>query len=299
MGPNPEGLRVHVLARAAGEDERLVLEHRGRFLDLSRFLHERLGRRSTLLELCADGALERGPLGEWLAAPGWREAADPRETAVDVPFSVRDVGKILALGKNFREHAAEFGEPVPEEPLFFDKLPETMVPHGAVVRVAPWYDRRVDHEAEVAVYLGRDGRDVPEAEALAIVAGYSVANDLTARSLQGTDKKRSHPWFRSKNMDGFCPLGPCFVPRDFLDVSDARVTAEVNGERRQDASTKDWIVGLPRAIAHLSRHLTLHAGDVLLMGTPAGVGPLEDGDRVVCAVEGIGGLATTIARPRS
>jgi 2-keto-4-pentenoate hydratase/2-oxohepta-3-ene-1,7-dioic acid hydratase in catechol pathway len=134
------------------------------------------------------------------------------------------------------------------------------------------------------------------------VAGYTVANDLTARSLQKDDRARGHPWLRAKNLDGFCPLGPCLVPRDALDVSDLRVTARVRvagaeqDELRQDARTRDLVVDVPQALAWLSRHLTLRRGDLVLMGTPAGVGPLGDGDRVVCAVEGIGDLETLIHR---
>ena len=219
------------------------------------------------------------------------------------PVDPGRVGKVLCLGKNFRAHAEEFGEAVPGDPLFFNKLPETIVGHGEVVTVASWYDRRVDHEAELALVIGRDGRDLAPARAMEHVAGYTVANDLTARSLQGDDRKRGHPWLRAKNMDGFCPLGPCLVPRDALDIGDLRVTARVRHagaaafELRQDATTADLVVGVPEALAWLSRHLTLRRGDLVLMGTPAGVGPLVDGDLVVCAVEGIGELATTLRRP--
>ena len=122
------------------------------------------------------------------------------------------------------------------------------------------------------------------------------ADDLTARDLQGEDRERRHPWFRSKNLDGFCPLGPCLVPRDFLDISNLRITCHVNGELRQDASTADLVVDVPHAIVHLSRHLTLNAGDLILMGTPAGVGPLADGDQITCVIEGIGELSTRIRR---
>ena len=218
------------------------------------------------------------------------------------PLDPARVGKLLCLGKNFRAHAEEFGEEVPEEPLFFAKLPETIVASGAEVRVPSWYTRRVDHEAELAVVIGADGKDIAPERAFEHVAGYTVANDLTARSLQGDDRARGHPWLRAKNLDGFCPLGPCLVPRDALDVSDLRVTARVRvagaeeDELRQDASTRDLVVDVPRALAWLSRHLTLRRGDLVLMGTPAGVGPLGDGDRVVCAVEGIGELETLIRR---
>ena len=212
------------------------------------------------------------------------------------PFPARGVGKILALGKNFREHASEFGEAVPEEPLFFAKLPETLRAHREEVHVPAWYGGRVDHEAELAVVIGRGGYAIRAADAMQHVAGYTVANDLTARSLQGSDRAKKYPWFRAKNLEGFCPLGPCFVPRDFLALDDLRVSARVGGELRQDASTRDLVVRVPEALEYVSRHIALHPLDVVLMGTPAGVGPLEDGDEVVCAVSGIGELTTTIRR---
>ncbi len=235
------------------------------------------------------------PLAELVARGRLREVAPPEQ--VLLPVDRGRVGKILALGKNFRAHAAEFGEDVPAEPLFFNKLPETLVPHGATVAVPDWYDGRVDHEAELALVIGRPGARIEPERALEHVAGYTVANDLTARTLQGRDRGLKHPWFRAKNLDGFAPLGPCLVPRDHLDVGAVTVEAEVNGALRQRASTTDWIVDVPRALAWLSRHLTLHAGDVVLMGTPAGVGPLEHGDTVTCRASGVGALTTRIERP--
>ncbi len=121
------------------------------------------------------------------------------------PLDPRQVGKVLALGKNFRAHAEEFGEEPPEEPLFFNKLPETLVPHDATVEVPGWYAERFDHEAELAVVIGRPGRDIQPQRAFDHVAGYTVANDLTARSLQGRDRKLGHPWFRAKNLARVVP----------------------------------------------------------------------------------------------
>lgn len=291
MSANPEGVRLHVRAGPTPADERLVLERGGRFFALS----PELGGDPLRLD---QDALTRDRLLADVDARRFPETEAPAaDEGVGLPLPRRSVGKILALGKNFRAHAEEFGEQVPEEPLFFNKLPETLVPHGATVAVPSWYTGRVDHEAELAVVIGRTGRAIERAHALEHVAGYTVANDLTARSLQGHDRKLGYPWFRSKNLDGFCPLGPVFVPRDFLAIEDLRVTAHVDGELRQDASTRDWIVDVPHALEFLSRHLTLHRGDLVLTGTPAGVGPLVHGSRVVCGVEGIGALATVIARP--
>ena len=277
-----------------------MLEVDGRALSLSGWLADCApDAPRTVVELAAHGFFERSSLENVLRRGRWRELATSE--AVFVPVEPERVGKILALGKNFREHAAEFGEAVPEEPLFFNKLPETLRAHGECVRVPSWYTARVDHEAELAVVIGKPGWEIEEARAMEHVAGYSVANDLTARTLQKSDRELKYPWFRAKNLEGFCPLGPCFVPRDALDIADLAVTARVrhrdgSSEERQRASTRDLIVSVPQALAWLSRHLTLHVGDIVLMGTPAGVGPLVDGDVVTCAIERIGELATPIAR---
>ena len=178
--------------------------------------------------------------------------------------------------------------------------------HGEAVQLAGEADGKIADVYHFLYFAMAFGADFAHLQGDKITQGFfvfaqgicQVANDLTARTLQGIDRERRHPWFRAKNMDGFLPLGPCFVPRDFLDVSDLRVTCTVDGELRQDARTRDWIVDLPHALAALSRHLTLRTGDLVLMGTPAGVGPLSDGATVVCAVEGIGALATRIRRPR-
>lgn len=273
------------------------------FLDLTDLL-ERRGKPTHLAGLAEIGWLDRENLQRALDesedAGGLQrvrvECADGVPVDTGLPLLPSEVGKILCLGKNFRAHAEEFGEEVPAELLFFNKLPETLIPHGAQVCVPDWYQDRFDHEAEVAVVIGCGGRNISTAEAMDHVAGYTVANDLTARTMQGADRKIGHPWLRSKNMEGACPLGPAFVPRDFLDVNALDVTCRVNGELRQEASTADWVVGLPLAIATLSRHLTLHPGDLILMGTPSGVGPLLDGDEVLCTVSGIGTLRTSIQR---
>lgn len=285
--------------RGAG---RLVLEDAGRFWSLSAHLQRR-GQPTDLIELCETGWFDGQALADklpradpegWLELPAEEIAA--LRAAPGLPIDPRSVGKILALGKNFRAHAEEFGEEVPEDPLYFNKLPEGLVPSGQAVSPPKGYDQRLDHEVELAIVIGLGGSHIAEEDALEHVAGYTVANDLTLRSLQGSDRKDGRPWFRSKNFDGACPLGPCFVPRDFLDASDLSVTCHVNDELRQDATTRDWVVGLPEAVAHLSRHLTLHPGDLILTGTPAGVGPLEDGDKVRCTIAGIGELITPIER---
>jgi len=298
----PSIVRIHRerLDPAHERRARLVLEVDGRFLDLTERLSTVGPGEPTVAALLAEGWFERARLERELGRGPWRELPGVRERLV--PIEPRAVGKILALGKNFREHAAEFGEAVPEEPLVFGKLPECLRADGATVEVPAWYTARFDHEAELAVVLARDGREIEEARALEHVGGYSVANDLTARTMQGQDRALKYPWFRSKNFEGSCPLGPCLVARDYFDLADRAVTARVvhadgREELRQSASTKDLIVSVPQAIAWLSRSLTLHAGDVILMGTPAGVGPLVHGDTAICAIAGIGELRTPISRP--
>jgi len=216
------------------------------------------------------------------------------------PVLPSEVGKILALGKNFSAHAEEFGEDVPSEPMFFNKLPETIIGHGATVRVPSWYTDRFDFEAELALLIGKPGHNIDAARAFEHVAGYTVANDLTARTMQGADRQQRYPWFRAKNFEGSCPLGPCLLLADaetgLPDPNHWRVSSTVNGETRQDASTEQLVVKIPQALAWLSRHLSLNTGDIILLGTPAGVGPLEDGDDVTCTVEGIGSLTTRIER---
>lgn len=208
----------------------------------------------------------------------------------------RAVGKIVCLGKNFHAHAAEFGEEVPTDPLFFTKLPETLTGHGEEVRVPAHYTERFDHEAELAVVIGKGGADIALESAMEHVAGYTIANDLTARTLQGDDREKGWPWYRAKNFPSSCPLGPCFVPAGELDASDLAITCHVNGELRQDSRTNLMVVPIDRAVAHLSTYLPLNAGDIILMGTPAGVSPLEEGDLVTCAIEGIGELSSLIRR---
>jgi len=275
-----------------------VIEVDGSWLDLSAHLASR-GMPIDIATLIESHYFARENIERDLGQGTWPEAQPVfGEFGLDLPLPRERVGKILALGKNFREHAAEFKEGVPEEPMFFNKLPETLVESGASVRVQPWYDGRVDHEAELCVVIGRAGACIEAERALEHVAGYTVANDLTARTLQGKDRELKYPWFRGKNMDGFCPLGPCFVPRDFLDTRDLRVTCKVNGKLKQDATTKDLVVGIPQAIEWLSKHLTLRPLDLILMGTPAGVSALSDGDQVECSITEIGTLTTRILRPR-
>lgn len=219
----------------------------------------------------------------------------------DVP--VARPSKILCLGKNFAAHAAEFGAEVPEEPIFFTKFADTLIPDGAPIVLPYWVDSRIDHELELGVILGfedsqRRGRKyVAAAEAMQLVAGYTVLNDVTARRIQGDDRKQERPWLRSKSFDTFCPIGPWVVPAsERPELGDLAMHLHVNEDLRQSSSLGLMVVDIPRAIEFLSRHTTLRPGDILAMGTPAGVGPIDDGDRVHCFIDTIGTLSNPVIR---
>jgi 2-keto-4-pentenoate hydratase/2-oxohepta-3-ene-1,7-dioic acid hydratase in catechol pathway len=195
--------------------------------------------------------------------------------------------KVVAIGRNYAEHAREQGAEVPAEPVIFLK-PSTSVigPDDPVVR--PEGVGQVDYEGELAVIVGKLVRRLEPADAIQAVLGFTCANDVTARDLQNSDGQ----WTRAKGFDTFCPLGP-WIETD-LDSSDLAISTLVNGEVKQQARTSQLERGVADLLAFVSRVMTLLPGDVLLTGTPAGVGPLEAGDRVEVEVEGIGILANEV-----
>ncbi len=196
--------------------------------------------------------------------------------------------KIIALGLNYRDHAAEFGRQVPEEPLIFMKPSTSVIGPDADV-VYPRMSRRVDYEAELGVVLARTARRVPEEQALNYVLGYTCFNDVTARDLQ----KKDGLFTRAKGFDTFAAMGP-WIETDIGDPDKVMVEAFVNGELRQQASTDNMVFGVRRLISFISQVMTLLPGDVIATGTPAGVGPMRPGDVVEVRVEGIGTLRNRI-----
>ena len=195
--------------------------------------------------------------------------------------------KIVAVGLNYLAHARELGNEVPTEPLIFLKPTSAIVGDQDDV-VYPKASLRVDHEAELAVVIGRRCKDVNEGDAFDYVRGYTCANDVTARDLQESDDQ----WTRAKGFDTFCPLGPQVVEN--LDPSSLRVVARVNGEVRQDGHTSDMLFGVPSLVAFISGVMTLEPGDVILTGTPPGVGPVQRGDLMEVEIEGIGVLRNRV-----
>jgi len=199
----------------------------------------------------------------------------------------RRPSKIVAVGRNYLAHARELGNEVPTEPLIFLKPTSAIVGDQDDV-VYPKASLRVDHEAELAVVIGRRCKDVNEGDAFDYVRGYTCANDVTARDLQESDDQ----WTRAKGFDTFCPLGPQVVEN--LDPSSLRVVARVNGEVRQEGHTSDMLFGVPGLVAFISGVMTLEPGDVILTGTPPGVGPVQRGDLMEVEIEGIGVLRNRV-----
>jgi 2-keto-4-pentenoate hydratase/2-oxohepta-3-ene-1,7-dioic acid hydratase in catechol pathway len=195
--------------------------------------------------------------------------------------------KVVGIGRNYAAHAAEMGGDVPSEPLMFMKPNTSVVGPGDPI-FYPRQSSEVHFEGELAVVIGRICRDVPVERVADVVWGYTVGNDVTARDLQRSDVQ----FTRAKGFDSFCPLGP-WVETE-LDVSDLRVQTFLNGDVKQDASTKDMIFDVPTLVAHVSSVMTLLPGDVILTGTPEGVGPMQVGDEVEVSISGIGNLTNQV-----
>jgi 2-keto-4-pentenoate hydratase/2-oxohepta-3-ene-1,7-dioic acid hydratase in catechol pathway len=198
--------------------------------------------------------------------------------------------KIVAIGRNYVEHAREHQAEVPAEPLIFLKAPSALLAHDQPI-VLPPQSRQVEHEAELAVVIGRRARKVSRADAWSHVLGVTCANDVTARDLQRSDGQ----WSRAKGFDTFCPLGPWIeVGLGADQVGSLGITCRVNGRVRQSGNTRDMVFNIPHLITHISAAMTLEPGDVILSGTPAGVGPLSARDIVEVEIEAIGTLSNPV-----
>jgi 2-keto-4-pentenoate hydratase/2-oxohepta-3-ene-1,7-dioic acid hydratase in catechol pathway len=196
-------------------------------------------------------------------------------------------GKIICVGRNYAEHAREQNVEVPEIPMLFMKPPSAIIGPGEKI-VLPPQSRQVEHEGELGVIIGRRARWAAAEDALDFVMGYTVANDVTARDLQ----RRDGQWTRGKGFDTFCPIGPWIETE--LDPADVLVQTKVNGEMRQMASTREMMFPVEQLIAFITSVMTLEPGDLLLTGTPAGIGPLLPNDVVEVSVEGIGSLSNPV-----
>jgi 2-keto-4-pentenoate hydratase/2-oxohepta-3-ene-1,7-dioic acid hydratase in catechol pathway len=221
------------------------------------------------------------PFGEIQLTGERQPLADVRLTAPILP------SKVVAIGKNYAEHAREMGGEPPAEPVVFMKPSTAVIGHRETI-VYPSLSERVDFEGELAVVIGRLCRDVPASRVADVILGYTCANDVTARDLQ----QRDGQWTRAKGFDTFCPLGPWIETE--LDPSDLAIATTVNGETRQSSSTKQLLHDIPTLIEYVSQVMTLLPGDVILTGTPEGVGPLQVDDEVAVTIENIGTLSNTV-----
>ena len=218
---------------------------------------------------------------------------DPVPTGEEVPLAdVRLLApvlpsKLVCVGKNYAAHAAEFGLEVPEEPLLFLKPSTSVIGPGDPIRLLP-ISQRVDYEGELAVVIGRLARDVRAEDAFRVILGYTCANDVTLRDLQHANDQ----WTRAKGFDGSCPLGPWIETS--LDPNDVRVETRLNGDVRQAGQTADMVFGVATLIEYITTFMTLLPGDVLLTGTPEGVGRLAAGDVVEIEVDGVGTLRNPV-----
>lgn len=212
---------------------------------------------------------------------------DPEEVDVLAPA---EPTKIVAIGLNYADHAAERDSEIPDRPLLFLKTPNAVASHGDTITL-PAGKERVDYEAEFGVVIGKQARNVERADAWEYVRGFTAVNDVSNRD----DQEIEQNWIRAKAFDGAAPMGP--VVADPEDVpEDATIELRVNGEVKQDSSRAEFIFSVPELIAEITTYMTLEPGDVISTGTPAGVGPLEDGDTVEIEIEGVGTLDHDVER---
>ncbi|KAI0780508.1 hypothetical protein BD413DRAFT_463078 [Trametes elegans] len=191
--------------------------------------------------------------------------------------------KIVAIGRNYSEHAKELNNAVPKEPIIFLKPTTSYLPSGGNVEIPQGVTAH--YEVELGVVVGKRGRDIPESEAAGYIAGYALAVDMTARNVQDELKAKRLPWTVAKGLDTFTPISS-YVPKEQVsDAASLGLTLKVNGAVKQDGNTQDMIFPIPRLVSHISSIMTLEEGDLILTGTPSGVGPVAPGDKVECTLK--------------
>ena len=272
-----------------GSEKPGIIDAQGRLRDLSSHVSEITPE--TLSQASLDD-IEAIPPGDLPLVTG-----NPR---LGVPLT--GIGKIVAIGFNYINHAAEMEVQLPEEPLTFMKATSALTgPFDEVIQ--PRNGRKLDYEAELVVVIGRRAQYISEEEVFDYIAGYTVGHDVSERAFQ---RERGGQFTKGKSADTFAPVGPYFVSSDQVDdVQDLSIWSEVNGEMRQQGNTADMVFGVKEIVSHLSQFMTLHPGDIIFTGTPAGVGDgmdppqyLKPGDVVRVGIEGIGEQRQTIAAPR-
>ena len=227
------------------------------------------------------GQIQGDPFGDF-------RRLEPEFKLVDVELLVPCLpGKIIGIGKNYPEHAAEMNGEVPQVPMIFLKAPSSLIPSGSPI-ILPPQSAQVEIEGELAIVIGKQSRWLESAEVKNTVFGYTIANDVTARDLQRSDNQ----WARSKSFDTFCPLGP-WIETEF-EASDAIITSHINNSLKQMSSTRDMVFDPLQLVLYISTVMTLNPGDTILTGTPAGVSQIVDGDTVSVHIDGIGSLINPV-----
>jgi 2-keto-4-pentenoate hydratase/2-oxohepta-3-ene-1,7-dioic acid hydratase in catechol pathway len=283
---------MRLLTFDAGDGARAGVLEDDRVVDAWALLGE--PHRGSLRELIAAGRVEdlRGRLGD-SGAP-----SHPR-SAVRLLPPIPDPEKIVCIGLNYRKHAAETGNPVPKQPILFNKYNTALNGHGGTIGVSEEDAQRFDYEAELVIVIGRRARNVSEADAPNYIFGYATGNDFTARDLQS----RSSQWMLGKSLDGSAPLGPWLVTADQVDGDNLKIECRVNGEVRQSSNTSDMVFNCKQLVSYTSRYFTLKPGDIIFTGTPEGVISgypkdkqvwLKPGDKIVTSIEKLGDLSFTL-----
>ncbi len=245
------------------------------------------GLRHPVFASLEDGQLRVLSQAPWEAGAPTGESL-PYNDAIQLLAPVTP-SKIVCVGRNYAAHAKELGNEVPKEPLLFFKPPSALLGQGGTI-VLPPQSQKVEHEAELGVVVGRRCKDITADQAREYIFGYTCVGDITARDLQRADGQ----WARAKGFDTFCPIGPWIETG--LDPADLHITCKVNGAVRQDGRTSNMIFPVYELLAYASRMMTLEPGDLLVTGTPEGVGPLVDGDRIEISVDGLGTLACNVSK---
>ena len=205
------------------------------------------------------------------------------------------VGKLLCIGRNYADHAAEMNREAPDEPMVFLKPTSALIRTGGTVELPP-QSQEVHHEVELVAVIGKEGKNISRDEVLDHVAAYAVGLDMTARDLQATAKEQRHPWSVAKGFDTFAPLGPLTSAAAVEDPQDLRIRLSVNGEVRQNASTRRLLFPVGELVQYCSQLFTLSPGDLLYTGTPSGVGPVADGDELEATATGLKPLRVSVQR---
>lgn len=297
-------MRVYSLSR--DDEDFLGFEDDGVLVDLTRAitLYETARDAFTgdvycdIEELIWDNLFTMHYLGEVMAFV--REHGLVEELAVEEDVEINPPlypGKIIALGNNYRKHILEMGQKLPEVPVLFAKLPSTVIGPGQPIEKPDWMGS-LSYEAELAFVIGQHAKNVPAAEAMHYVAGYTCLNDVTARDIQKADLAKGLPWMPSKNFDTFSPMGPCVLVAGAVpEPVEIGVQSRVNGVLKQDSNTSDMIFDIPAIIEYITKMMTLEPGDVVSTGTPEGVGSIEAGDVVEITCAGIGTLSNPVGKP--